>query len=210
MVQLYNRKYKEKEIYVVNKTALLKELADNGYNIGFGAKKNFATYDIVNKLPGIISLIGLLIGVGQLAYPSYNYSTGISTILIMASIIALTMGSYNSEKERYQNVGVEMTTLFNQLRVLYYNVQNSTEEEFTTEVEEMERIKARFYEISISQQIFGADWYAHYKFFSQHQIDWVNEQKQFKFVKDKLPKSFLLFILCSILVTYLWIKIFAS
>ena len=194
----------------MNKTALLKELADNGYNIGFGAKKNFATYDIVNKLPGIISLIGLLIGVGQLAYPSYNYSTGISTILIMASIIALTMGSYNSEKERYQNVGVEMTTLFNQLRVLYYNVQNSTEEEFTTEVEEMERIKARFYEISISQQIFGADWYAHYKFFSQHQIDWVNEQKQFKFVKDKLPKSFLLFILCSILVTYLWIKIFAS
>jgi hypothetical protein len=194
----------------MNKTALLKELAENGYNIGFGAKKNFATYDIVNKLPGIISLVGLLIGVGQLAYPSYKYSTGIPTLLIMASIIALTMSSYNSEKERYKNAGVEMTTLFNQLRVLYYKVQSSSEQEFTTEVEEMERIKARFYEITISQQIFGADWYAHYKFFSQHQIDWVNDQKQFKFFKDKLPKSLLIFIICSIAIIYLWIKIFVG
>lgn len=194
----------------MNKPALLKELAQNGYNIGFGAKKNFATYDIVNKLPGIISLVGLLIGVGQLAYPSYKYSTGIPTILIMASIIALTMGSYNSEKECYKNAGDEMTTLFNRLRVLYYSVQNSPEQDFTTEVAEMESIKARFYEITISQQIFGADWYAHYKFFSQHQIDWVNEQKKFKFFKDKVPKSFLLFIVCSIVVTYLWIKIFVS
>lgn len=194
----------------MHKTALLKELAENGYNIGFGAKKNFATYDIISKLPGIISLVGLLIGVGQLAYPAYKYSTGISTLLIMASIIALTMSSYNAEKERYKEAGVEMTTLFNKLRVLYYTVQNSSEQEFTNEVEELERIKQRFYDISISQQIFGADWYAHYKFFSQHQIDWVNEQKQFKFFKDKVPKSFLFFIICIIAVVYLWINIFVS
>ncbi|MDG0811116.1 SLATT domain-containing protein [Cohnella rhizosphaerae] len=173
-------------------------------------KKNFATYDIISKLPGIISLVGLLIGVGQLAYPAYKYSTGISTLLIMASIIALTMSSYNAEKERYKEAGVEMTTLFNKLRVLYYTVQNSSEQEFTNEVEELERIKQRFYDISISQQIFGADWYAHYKFFSQHQIDWVNEQKQFKFFKDKVPKSFLFFIICIIAVVYLWINIFVS
>lgn len=194
----------------MDKTTLLKELAENGYNIGFGAKKNFATYDIVNKLPGIISLIGLLIGVGQLAYPSYKYSTGISTLLIMASIVALNMSSYTPQKERYQDAGIEMTTLFNQLRILYFKVQNSPNTVFTTEVTEMENIKTRFYEISISQQIFGADWYAHYKFFSQQQIDWVNEQKDFKFFKDKLPNSFLLFIFFSICVIYLWIKIFVS
>lgn len=91
-------------------------------------------------------------------------------MLIMASIIALTMSSYNSEKERYKEVGIEMTTLFNRLRVLYYIVQNSPEQEFTIKVEELERIKQRFYDISISQQIFGADWYDHYKFFSQHQM----------------------------------------
>lgn len=194
----------------MNKKALQKEIVENGYNVGFGAKKHFATYDIVNKLPGIISLIGLLIGVGQLAYPSYQYSTGISTILIMASIIALTMSSFNSEKERYLNTGVELTTLFNKLRVLYYTVSSSTEEDFTDEIKELERIKGKFYEISMSQQIFGADWYAHYKFFSQHQIDWIDKEKNFKFFKDKVPKSFLFFIVCIAIVTYLWIKIFVS
>lgn len=194
----------------MNKKALQKELVENGYNVGFGAKKHFATYDIVNKLPGIISLVGLLIGVGQLAYPSYQYSTGISTVLIMASIIALTMSSFNSEKERYLNTGVELTTLFNKLRVLYYTVSNSTEEDFTHEINELEEIKKKFYEISMSQQIFGADWYAHYKFFSQHQIDWIDKEKKFKFLKDKVPKSFLFFIVGIVIVIYVWIKIFVS
>lgn len=194
----------------MNKEALQKELVENGYNVGFGAKKHFATYDIVNKLPGIISLVGLLIGVGQLAYPSYQYSTGISTVLIMASIIALTMSSFNSEKERYLNTGVELTTLFNKLRVLYYTVSNSTEEDFTDEINELEEIKKKFYEISMSQQIFGADWYAHYKFFSQHQIDWIDKEKNFKFLKDKVPKSFLFFIVGIVIVIYVWIKIFVS
>lgn len=29
---------------------LLKHIADTGYNVGFGAKKHFATYDITDKV----------------------------------------------------------------------------------------------------------------------------------------------------------------
>ncbi|MDZ5723178.1 SLATT domain-containing protein [Bacillus subtilis] len=192
----------------LDKESFLKELAEHGYNIGFGAKKHFATYDMVSKIPGIISLVGLLIGVGQLAYPHYKYSTTISTILIMVSIVALTMSSYNSEKEEYNKIGTKLTTLFNELKSMYYKVKNSNKDTFTEEVERMREITNEYYEISKSNQIFGSDWWAHYKFFWQHQIEWIDEQKNFKLWKDKIPKSFLVFLIVMALVIWGWYWVF--
>ena len=40
----------------MNRAALLKVIATTGYNVGFGAKKHFATFDMVEKLPGWIGL----------------------------------------------------------------------------------------------------------------------------------------------------------
>ncbi|WP_257128675.1 SLATT domain-containing protein [Priestia megaterium] len=192
----------------LGKDELLKELAINGYNVGFGAKKNFATYDIISKVPGIIGLVGLLIGVGQLAYPDSPFNTGISTVLVMASIVALTINPYTENKEKYNERGIKMTQFFNQLRQLYLNVKSSSATEFEIEVLEMEAIMDQFYEISMSNQIFGSDWYAHYKFFKQHQIDWIDEQKNFRFWKDKVPTSFLWFIIVIIIAIPLWVYIF--
>jgi hypothetical protein len=192
----------------MDKDSLLKQLADYGYRLGFGAKKHFATYDIVSKVPGGISIIGLLIGVGQLAYPHYKYSTGISTILIMASIMALTMSSYNAEKEIYNQIGQKITQLFNELEAIYYNVKDSSEQTFTTEVEQMKEILTKYYQISRSQQIFGSDWFAHYKFFWQMEKDWIEEQRPFKLWKDKIPKSLLFFLIIMALVAWSWYLIF--
>jgi len=36
----------------MKKDLFLKEVAESGYNIGYAAKKHFATYDIVEKAPG--------------------------------------------------------------------------------------------------------------------------------------------------------------
>ena len=44
---------------------------------------------------------------------------------------------------------------------------------------------------ALAMQILFSDWYAHYKFFWQYQIDWVDEQKKFKLFRDKLPLSFM-------------------
>lgn len=196
------------ELEELDKDSLLKELAEHGYNIGFGAKVHFATYDTVTKVPGMVSLVGLLIGVGQLAYPNYNYSTTISTLLIMVSIIALTMSSYNAEKDEYSKIGTELTELFNELKRIYYKVKNSDQEIFTEEVKRLREITNKYYAISKSNQIFGSHWLAHYKFFWQHQIEWVDEQKEFKFWKDKIPKSFLWFIVVMALVAWAWYLVF--
>lgn len=187
---------------------MLKQLAENGYNVGFGAKKHFATFDIIEKIPNAISLIVLLVGVGQLAYPNNHYNTGISTTLIMVSILALTISSFNSEKDKYEKTGIELTKLFNELRALYYQVKNSNHEDFQVEFQQMNDVLSRYYSLSMSKQIFTSDWYAHYKFFFQMQIDWINEQKKFSFWKDKIPKSLVFFLLITVLVVWFWIKVF--
>ncbi|AWN16176.1 hypothetical protein SALB1_1978 [Salinisphaera sp. LB1] len=50
-----------------------------------------------------------------------------------------------------------------------------------------------------SKQILFSDWYAHYKFFWQHQIEWIDEQKQFTFWRDKVPLSFSLACLVALI-----------
>lgn len=47
----------------MTREGMLKVIARHGYNVGFGAKNNFATYDIVCKMPDWISLLSLTIGV---------------------------------------------------------------------------------------------------------------------------------------------------
>lgn len=47
--------------------------------------------------------------------------------------------------------------------------------------------ESQYYGASISKQILFSDWYAHYKFFWQYQIDWVANQKNFSFWRDKVP-----------------------
>ena len=48
---------------------------------------------------------------------------------------------------------------------------------------------------SIPKQILFSDWFAHYKFFWQHQIGWIDEQLNFKFFRDKVPLTLSMSIL---------------
>ncbi|PFA22022.1 hypothetical protein CN373_11300 [Bacillus cereus] len=184
----------------MNKDALLKELATNGYNVGFGAKKHFATYDIVEKIPVIISVITFMVGLGQLAYPNAPYDQFMSLILVIISAFAFYIAPYSQDKEKYEQAGIKTTQLFNQLRALYLQVQASSKDTFEEEEEKMKKIMDEFYEVSITKQIYASDWFAHYKFFCQLQIDWVDEQKQFTFWKDKVPKSLVSSILMYIAI----------
>ena len=56
----------------MNKSDLLKSIAEKGYDIGFGAKKHFATYDIIEKTPGLISFISTAVGVYALVIKSLS------------------------------------------------------------------------------------------------------------------------------------------
>ncbi|MFF8391864.1 SLATT domain-containing protein, partial [Cellulosimicrobium funkei] len=151
---------------------------------------------------------GLLIVVGQLAYPDGPFDITISTVLIMASIVGMTITPFLNDREKYNENGIKMTGYFNKLRQLYLKVKSSSATDFESEEREMETIMNQFYSINSSNQIFASDWYAHYKFFRQLQIDWINEQKNFKLLRDKIPTSFIVFLIAIILVIPAWIYIF--
>jgi len=176
------------------KNDFLKHIAETGYNVGFGAKKHFATYDIVEKIPGIISFLSMAIGIFALIISDLS-SEYIAASLIVFGIIGLYISFYNTQKEKYAKSGKELTKLFNDLKVIYLNVKNTPDDsDMSIFQEDFKQVESQYYDKCISKQIIFSNWYAHYKFFWEHQIEWIDEQKNFRFFRDKIPLSFSIFL----------------
>jgi hypothetical protein len=183
----------------MEKDDLLKHIAETAYNVGFGAKKHFSTYDIVEKLPGLIGFLSTAVGVFGL-YVDDLSGKSLSAIFIILGIAGLYISFYDSKKTEYASVANQLTQIFNQLKHLYFQVKSAQPGELESLQSEFVELEEKYNQISINKQIMFSDWYAHYKFFWQHQIDWVDEQKKFKFFRDKVPLSFTLCVLMLILL----------
>lgn len=173
----------------MNKDLLLKDIAESGYNIGYAAKKHLATYDIVEKAPGWISILSLSFGVLALVVPKLNNNILAAFLLIVAYAV-FYFNSYQDGRHEYSKVGSRLTTIFTTLRSLYYEVKSRDD------VVNLDDLEARYREllnesqsIGISKQIFLSDWYAHYKFFWQAERSWLEEKRPFTFWRDKIPLS---------------------
>jgi hypothetical protein len=190
----------------MKKEEILKTLAVNGYNVGFGSKKNFASHDIVVKLPSWISIVTLSVGILQVAYENLSSNKELSITLIIIGVSSLYINFFSSSIDKFEKEGIRLTLIFNQLRDLYLAVKNESKEDFTVEKKAMDDIMKEFYSSTISKQVFMAHWYAHFKFFYEMQIGWIDEQLEFKFFKDKFPNSlkyaisFIIIIILSILI----------
>lgn len=173
----------------MKKDLFLKELAQSGYNIGYAAKKHLATFDIVEKAPGWITLATLVIGIFALVVPSLEHHL-IAASVIVVGVASMYFGSYQDSRGGYEQTGSRLTTLFTELRMLYAEVKSLDDNA------DLEALKTRYravleesQRIGISKQIFLSDWYAHYKFFWQAQTGWMDEQLKFGFWRDKVPLS---------------------
>lgn len=187
----------------MTKDDLLKHIAETAYNVGFGAKKHFATYDIADKTPGLISFISMAFGIYALALDGLT-TKFLSASFIVLGVIGLYISFYDSKKSSYESSGIELTKLFNELSKLYRNVKNADDHQLQEFEQELKDIENRYYSNCSSKQILFSDWYAHYKFFWQHQIDWVDEQKHFTFFRDKIPLSFSISVISVFLGLIIW------
>ncbi len=191
----------------MEKDDLLKQIADAAYNVGFGAKKHFATYDVVEKAPGIITFSSMGIGIFGLVIDILS-TKFLSAAFLVLGIVGLYIERYIEDKDNYAKIGTDLTQLFNQLKTLYYRVKASNADDLNQNEEELKRVLDCYYKSSLHKQILFSDWYAHYKFFWQHQIEWIDEQKHFRFWRDKIPLSLTLFFLTLLLGTItlgLWV-----
>ncbi|WP_273794249.1 SLATT domain-containing protein [Brucella intermedia] len=174
----------------------LRAIAETGYNVGFGAKKHFATFDIVEKAPGWIGFVSMAVGIFALVFDSLSAKTP-SALLLIAGVVSLYIAFYRSSE--YGEAGEKLTRIYNELRNLYFTVQSDQNSDISSTMIKLKALESEFYGASISRQILFSDWYAHIKFFGQHQHQWVNEQLQFQFWRDKVPATFKIMIFVLVL-----------
>lgn len=173
----------------MNKDLLLKDIAESGYNIGYAAKKHLATYDIVEKAPGWISILSFAFGVLALVAPQLNNST-LAAFLLIVAFAVFYFNSYQDGRLEYSKIGSRLTTIFTTLRSLYYEVSSRDEAATLDDLEARYRtLLDESQSIGINKQIFLSDWYAHYKFFWQAEKSWLEEKRPFILWRDKVPLS---------------------
>lgn len=184
----------------MHKNDLLKHLASTGYNVGFGAKKSFATFDIVSKIPGWIGIVSLMVSVLGL-YMDEMSSKHLAAIFIFLSIGSLYINFYDGEKSKYEQAGIKQTVIFRKIETLYYDAKSETNPESEIYVQKLEALMTDFYDITITKQICGSNWYAHYKFFSEMEKRWIEDELQLRFWKDKFPNTLKFTIAIGIIIT---------
>lgn len=73
------------------KNDLLLRIANKGYVIAFGANVNYATYDIVKNVPGVIGFLSIVVGVCGLVWQAFSaipVSVGVLILGIASVYIA--------------------------------------------------------------------------------------------------------------------------
>jgi hypothetical protein len=184
----------------MKKEPLLLLIAETGYNVGYGAKKHFATLDIVEKLPGWVTLFSAAAVIFSLFVPELEKKW----ITAAFAVISFSMGAvllYDRDKTKYAEAGSQLTEKFHDLRMLYQAVKCEPDgAELPTHTQQHEAIQAAALKIGLPRHIFLSDWYAHYKFFWQLQTKWMDEQLHFKLIRDKLPLGFTATVLVLIVV----------
>lgn len=178
----------------MKKNDLLSHVASAGYNVGFGAKKTFATFDIVSKIPGWIGIISLAVSILGL-YMEEMSSKHIAAIFIILSIASLYINFYDGDKSKYEEAGKRQTAIFRKIERLYYDAKSENEPDSVKYIDQLDILMKEFDETTITKQICGSNWYAHYKFFSEMEKRWIEEQLSLTFWKDKFPNTLKLFIL---------------
>ncbi|WP_350627686.1 SLATT domain-containing protein [Pseudoalteromonas sp. CAL260-MNA-CIBAN-0059] len=167
---------------------LKKHIAETAYNVGYSAKLHFASYEIIERLPGLISFFSMAFGIYALAFS--NLSTKfMSCTLLVLGLIGLYVSLKNSDKEAYEEKGIALTGLFNELKHLMSDAKSQTSN-ITSIANKLNDIEGRYNNSCASSHIMFATWFAHYKFFWEQQIAWIDDQRKFSFFRDKIPLTF--------------------
>jgi hypothetical protein len=171
----------------VNRDQLLKEVATTGYNVLYAAKKHFATYDIVEKAPGWLTISTLGIGIFGLVIPALTNSV-LSAAILLVGVAAIYFNQFQDQRQKYADAGGALISTFNTLRAIYFDVESRSPTDDLGDLNlRYQTALAEAEKVWLHKHIFLSDWYAHYKIFWQAQIDWLDAQLHFRLFRDKIP-----------------------
>jgi hypothetical protein len=194
------------------KTEILKQqIATTAYDVGFGAKVGFASYDTLRLAPGVISFLAVATGITGLIWPPASPQT-ISAFFLILGVLGIYISSKLPDKESIENSSRILNGHFKDLGILYNEVCSLEQDPDPTVVEVFKEISIKSRESRISNPLFLSTWIAHQKFFGETQSQWVVDELNLKFWKDKVPSSLkfttvTLFILAvaALIIRHFWI-----
>lgn len=167
--------------------SLKKRSAHIGYSLGFGAKRHFATYDIVEKTPAYFGVFSFSVGIAFLIYKNDSLATFIGASSSVIGFALLYLNDYLNEKEKYINIGKQLNTLYGKVHAIYDKSLSCEEDEIPKLEKELTEINDEFQKISIHKQVFLSNEFAHFKLFFESQPKWFVDELELTFWRDKIP-----------------------
>ena len=167
---------------------LLKRIAERGFEVGYAANLNFATHDIADKVPVLVSFISTVVGILALVSPFFQLES-VAVCLVLLGIVSLYVEKYPAHE--YGDRGKQTMNMLHDLETLYYKVKDNTDPKatFQEEEEELWTLTIEFIASTSPHQILFATWYANYKFFAEKNYAWIDEQLNFRLWRDKIPAT---------------------
>lgn len=173
----------------MNKDQLLSAIAQAGYDAAYGAKLSFASYDMHRFCPGILGLITGSVGILGLVMESFGNKTVAATMSCLGFLTFLVTAR-EAKLDKLKNSGMALTHVRNELEVLYLGVAGSNMTTFSNEVAELQRLRTKITEESVSEQLMFSGWYAHTKLFGEMRTKWIVDGCGLTFWKDMVPSTF--------------------
>lgn len=172
----------------MKKNDLLHHIATTAYNSGFGAKKSFASMEILIKAPSLLGWSLTSLGVLGLVFDVLSTKT-ISAITLSIGFISFYLSYKKRDIKKLNTSGVELTRIRDELGILYARVDAGNDDPNESYIQKLEELQNRASRSAVSEQVMFSGWYAHMKFFGESQIEWINRELEFRFWKDMIPAS---------------------
>lgn len=173
------------------KEQLKRDIAEAAYNIIYGAKLNYSSYELSKFFSSGISYFSLAIGIVTLAYVDLA-SKDLSVALLLLGLFGLLISKSPDSLVALKSGGNKLTELYDLLKNLYAQVDTTDDLQVTRE--KMASIQAEARGYYQTDQLLFSSWIAHHKIFGEHQSDWMCGELNLTFWKDKIPSTLKLFI----------------
>ncbi len=181
----------------MKKEDLIYQIATSAYNAGFGAKKSFASLDIATKGPNVIGWTLMTLGIFGLIN-EWISSKYISAATLCIGALTYYLSVQRRDLKKWEASGVKLTKIRDELGRLYVEVKGlEVDGDFQTHASRLSDLQDRINDSSVTQQVNFSGWFAHFKFFAEAQIRWIDDELNFKLFRDKIPASLSLAILIS-------------
>ncbi|AAO07598.1 SMODS and SLOG-associating 2TM effector domain-containing protein [Vibrio vulnificus] len=183
-----------------------KQVAREYYNVLYSAKLHFASFDICEKLPTIISVVSLSFGVLGLAFAEFN-SKALAALLLIIGIIGIVLKPRELQKEQYEATGISLTDISKKLERIYCEVDIQDTNSVAKARADLAQVQADHRAVDTMSPVLLSSWYAHYKVFSEHNSDWMSTELALGF-NDKVPLSLRAVVIGAIVAALLWLNPF--